>query len=394
MTLDEQEDTDTKLATLASIFENIPTEDLLEALLNHDGQVDATVVALSSRPAKRQKLDQNASVKLLLKRHDDSAASLKRKPVLVSLSTKEQIESSPLPCTLLLNVLPVSLANALLQQMLNEGVSWEKGYFKLFDRTVTSPHVSCFYLPSKEDVAKHVAYAYNGQPLSDIRVFPKEMTQAHSIINEATDAWMHRNGHLQQDEHWQANVAFSNLYDGRHSSVGYHSDQLTYLGPSPCIASLSLGVTREFRLKPTAGEAAVSTTYAVKLPHNSLFIMGPHCQEDYKHSLSASPNAGLDRHAIAGKIRINITYRQYRSAFSPEKLHRCACGVQVVLRCAAKASAPSTNAMKKEPSAEGAQEGWFRGRRYFWHCDGDKRPGRAGCGYFAWAQLDANGDPT
>ena len=40
---------------------------------------------------------------------------------------------------------------------------------------------------------------------------------------------------------WHANVAAANCYEGAQESVGYHSDQLTYLGPYPTIASLSLG---------------------------------------------------------------------------------------------------------------------------------------------------------
>jgi len=43
------------------------------------------------------------------------------------------------------------------------------------------------------------------------------------------------------DPLWRANVAASNCYQGSKESVGFHSDQLTYLGPYPTIASLSLG---------------------------------------------------------------------------------------------------------------------------------------------------------
>ncbi|ORY79021.1 hypothetical protein BCR37DRAFT_349950, partial [Protomyces lactucae-debilis] len=377
-------ETDSKLALLLSIFETYSADDLLESLHKHDGDIADTVAALS-QPSLKRRLSPSASTQL--KWNDTAEAPAKRRATIVELKTREQIEASPLPCTLILNVLPSQLANALLRRMLKEGETWEKGYFKLFDRTVTSPHVSCFYLPTEKDVSKHAAYAYNGQPLTDIRVFPREMTEAHGIINEVTNTWMHQHDHLQGDDRWQANVAFSNLYDGRHSSVGYHSDQLTYLGPAPCIASLSLGVAREFRLKPTQTlDSTVSLTYIVKLPHNSLFIMGPRCQEDYKHSLTASPSAGLDRHAIAGNSRINITYRQYRPAFTPDKLHTCKCGVQVVLRCAVKAS-------EAKDTLSTAEDGWYRGRRYFWHCDGDKRPDCSGCGYFAWAKLNDHGDP-
>ena len=40
---------------------------------------------------------------------------------------------------------------------------------------------------------------------------------------------------------WRANVAASNRYEGAQESVGFHSDQLTNIGPYATIASLSLG---------------------------------------------------------------------------------------------------------------------------------------------------------
>jgi hypothetical protein len=48
-------------------------------------------------------------------------------------------------------------------------------------------------------------------------------------------------GRLSEGRIWRANVAASNCYEGTKESVGFHSDQLTYLGPYPTIASLSLG---------------------------------------------------------------------------------------------------------------------------------------------------------
>ncbi len=41
---------------------------------------------------------------------------------------------------------------------------------------------------------------------------------------------------------WRANVAAANCYEGAKETVGFHSDQRTYLGPYPTIASLSLGM--------------------------------------------------------------------------------------------------------------------------------------------------------
>ena len=49
---------------------------------------------------------------------------------------------------------------------------------------------------------------------------------------------------------WRANVAASNCYEGAKESVGFHSDQLTYLGPYPTIASISLGEQRPIPYLP------------------------------------------------------------------------------------------------------------------------------------------------
>ena len=73
---------------------------------------------------------------------------------------------------------------------------------------------------------------------------------------------------------WCANVAASNCYEGAKESVGFHSDQVTYLGPYPTIASLSLGVNRIFRLReviPTdEKDKRTARTFNIPLRHNSV----------------------------------------------------------------------------------------------------------------------------
>lgn len=111
------------------------------------------------------------------------------------------------------------------------------------------------------------------------------------------------------------------------------------------------------------------------------------CQEDYKHSIHpVSAKKGLDLHPIAGARRINITYRNYRKEFSPDSLPHCKCG-QAVLRLAKPVNSDSG---KHNQVQNGTL---WHGRRYFWHCDGDKKPGSEGCGYFKWAEFTANGAP-
>jgi hypothetical protein len=93
---------------------------------------------------------------------------------------------------------------------------------------------------------------------------------------------------------WRANVAASNCYEGGKESVGFHSDQMTYLGPYPTIASLSLGLCRSFhkinififsgmigtrrvfRLREVIPSDEANTrssrTFNIPLPHNSVCL--------------------------------------------------------------------------------------------------------------------------
>lgn len=136
----------------------------------------------------------------------------------------------------------------------------------------------------------------------------------------------------QSPQEWIPNAAFVNCYNGGADSVGYHSDQLTYLGPRAIIGSLSLGVAREFRVRKVVardgdeeaggkgqrqdvGYADAQGQIAIHLPHNSLLVMHAEMQEEWKHSIH--PAQAIDPHPVAGNKRINITYRHYRESFHP-----------------------------------------------------------------------------
>ena len=136
----------------------------------------------------------------------------------------------------------------------------------------------------------------------------------------------------QSPDDWVPNAAFANCYNGGGESVGYHSDQLTYLGPRAVIGSLSLGVAREFRVRKIVARdeedkesgkdqpresvrADAEGQISIHLPHNSLLVMHAEMQEEWKHSIHPAPV--IDPHPIAGNKRINITYRHYRESFHP-----------------------------------------------------------------------------
>jgi hypothetical protein len=182
---------------------------------------------------------------------------------------------------------------------------------------------------------------------------------------------------------WKANTAFVNCYDGPQESVGYHTDQLTYLGPRAIIGSLSLGVAREFRVRKIVASdgdeyrkedgslADAQGQISIHLPHNSLLVMHAEMQEEWKHSIA--PAQAIDPHPLAGNKRLNITYRFYKDNLHPRFTPKCRCGVPTVLRCVTK---------KKET----------RGR-YMWMCHTNYVPGKEGCGFFQWAEFDEEGEP-
>ncbi|MDH2910846.1 MAG: alpha-ketoglutarate-dependent dioxygenase AlkB [Candidatus Eremiobacteraeota bacterium] len=93
------------------------------------------------------------------------------------------------------------------------------------------------------------------------------------------------------------NSVLANLYrDGRDSN-GWHSDDEAELGPTPTIASLSLGATRRFSIKATAN----GERHAFELSNGSLLVMSGTSQQLWRHAVPKEPQV---QHA-----RINLTFR-------------------------------------------------------------------------------------
>ena len=78
--------------------------------------------------------------------------------------------------------------------------------------------------------------------------------------------------------------------------MGWHSDD-DYRGPSPDIASVNLGATRRFLVRPKGGGASVP----IELGHGDLLLMTGRSQLDYQHSVPKT-------RARVGP-RINLTWR-------------------------------------------------------------------------------------
>ena len=374
--------TDVKLALLASLHPNVDQELLLNSLIDADGSVEeanrniATLFEAKAPSRKRaaRQIGHQTSLSFGPQPHSKRRALTKRGQTLHLYAPDDVAQHTP--CSIIHNFLPSTQADDLLRELITESSSFGRATFKLFDNVVQSPHSACFYVESlAEEQRQKNEYVYNGSFLSDVRQLTPQMRAVSPKVEVAVNDEIDRRIRTvypdgqklryQSPHRWTPNAAFVNLYDGPKEAVGYHSDQLTYLGPRAVIGSISLGVAREFRVRKivahddeevsSGSRADAEGQIAIHLPHNSLLIMHAEMQEEWKHAV---PSSTIDTHPIAGNKRINITYRHYRDSFHPKYTPKCRCNVATVLRCVQR---------RKET----------RGR-YVWMCHAGNSPDKQG----------------
>ncbi|KAI9727243.1 MAG: hypothetical protein M1828_006862 [Chrysothrix sp. TS-e1954] len=427
----EDDSTELKLAMLASLYPDEEQEALLEVLLASDGDLEDARRMFAPRdggaagarcgdelvspgydestisPRKKHVTERVAGYQSSLSKFTNSAnpngapapKAATKKGKTLHLYSPDDIAAHT-PCSIVHNFLPPSLADALLRELLEEVPTFCSETFVLFDKVVTSPHTFCFYVDDWTEAERQKKeYFYNGSHVADVRKTLPEMQKTSGIVRDAVNDEIRKriSTHYprqqklkyQSPAEWRPNTSFVNCYDGGKESVGYHSDELTYLGPRAVIGSISLGVAREFRVRkviprntqysandPTArkaDEARADTEgqISIHLPHNSLLVMHAEMQEEWKHSIA--PAQAIDPHPIARNRRLNITYRWYRESFHPRFTPRCRCGIPTTLKC-----------VQKQEVNRG---------RYMWMCHAGGTPGQQGCGFFQWAEFDEDGEP-
>ncbi|XHG07338.1 hypothetical protein AWENTII_010489 [Aspergillus wentii] len=419
-TPNDEDSTDFKLALLVSLFPNLEQDTLLDILVSCGGSVEAASSTISTQPLettirKRAAPGLSPGVQTSLSSHvlvtkDGSPVTkrpLTKKGKTLHLFSPEDIAAHT-PCSIIHNFLPAEQANALLVELLDESKHFSRYKFQLFDRTVQSPHSASVYVSTPEEHRQQTEeYAYGGTYRSNVRqVTPHMRTVAAKVqrsVNEEIQNHIRtcyprgKKLKYQSPKEWMPNAAFANCYDGPAESVGFHSDELTYLGPHPVIGSLSLGVEREFRIRrivaqdddENAGDGEEDTSEAKKtqsasdaradaqgqiaihLPHNSLLVMHAEMQEEWKHAIT--PAQAISPHPVSGNRRINITYRWFRDSLHPRNTPRCRCGMHTILRC-----------VQRNRETRG---------KYMWMCYAGFAPGKKGCSFFQWADFDDDGEP-
>lgn len=111
--------------------------------------------------------------------------------------------------------------------------------------------------------------------------------------------------HLNLPSDW-FNVVLANKYMHGTDYMGWHSDAEKSLGEDPIIASVSLGATRRFLVRPKACARLGTKAHKIEynLEHGSLLVMKGKMQKFYQHSL---PKVARSK---CNDIRLNFTYRR------------------------------------------------------------------------------------
>lgn len=255
----QEESTDVKLAILSSLHPSLDQETLLDILLAHDGNVEATSQTLKARLPKKPGAGNTVAAQSSLRSFTVNSASsysppsskrpklLSRKGQTLHLYDPFDISENT-PCTIIHNFLPPEEADSLLRELLEESKSFEKTTFKLFDNVVSSPHTSGFYVGSHKELQeqKH-EYVYNGSRMTvrlpavfttqvssdmtqDVRTLTPQLERVKARVQEAVNREIQerirtRYGgkklKYQSPGPWTPNAAFVNCYNGPQESVGW-----------------------------------------------------------------------------------------------------------------------------------------------------------------------------
>ncbi len=240
------------------------------------------------------------------------------------------------PAHIVRRVLPPALADALLRKLLADG-DWHRGTWTVGGKTsVNARRTRSFRIrmtgggefEALGGGADAQAREENGSSRARGYAACPELLEAARFVTAAAREVAPRSW----KDDWEPTVAFGNRYDGGQEHVGYHSDFLMTMGPRPIIAGLSLGATREFRLRREATDYAPSRVVCMPAEHNSLIVMSRDCQEEWKHSVAKTSSVPF--HAVAGETRFSLTFRRNRPEFSQSATRNCNGGKPAALKCA------------------------------------------------------------
>lgn len=101
------------------------------------------------------------------------------------------------------------------------------------------------------------------------------------------------------------NFTLVNYYADGNDSISYHSDSESFLGENPCIASLSLGSSRDFMLRHVNYRTNGAAVEKFALKDGDMVVMRQGTQKNWMHAI---PKRKGVHSSIGG--RINVTFRK------------------------------------------------------------------------------------
>jgi len=174
-------------------------------------------------------------------------------------------------------VLPAP-ADELLRTLADE-TPWRSESVTVWGKTFQQPRLIAWYGD------KGRRYSYSGISLEPLP-WTSTLLGIRDVVQDLSDE--------------QFNSVLLNYYRNHRDSMGFHSDDERELGPTPTIASLSLGATRTFVLKHKQREDLKPVR--LDLPSGSLLIMQGETQRFWKH--------GINKQTKPCGPRVNLTFRR------------------------------------------------------------------------------------
>jgi alkylated DNA repair dioxygenase AlkB len=159
-----------------------------------------------------------------------------------------------------------------------EQVDWQQSVIQLYGKSVRIPRLNAWYGDAD------CPYRYSGHSFSPKPWLPELLALKERVVAQTGI---------------QFNSVLVNYYRNGYDGVAWHSDDEPELGRNPVVASISLGVEREFQLRHRYQKDLAVTK--LQLAHGSLLVMGGELQHYWHHQLPKS------RRQLGE--RINLTYR-------------------------------------------------------------------------------------
>ena len=157
-------------------------------------------------------------------------------------------------------------------------VRWKQEPVKIFGREMMQPRLTAWHGDTDKP------YTYSGLTM-EAAAWIQPLMRMKKVADEYSGV--------------VSTSALLNLYRDGNDGLGWHRDNEKMLGPTPVIASISLGAERIFKLRRYDDKKEV---IAIVLDPGSLLIMKGKSQQCWEHCVPKSKS-------VSG-ARINVTFRQ------------------------------------------------------------------------------------